>query len=390
MRMETVDHRHRPRPRDRHGAQPARGLRQADRLHGLHLGEARRARGEPRGPALRQEHPQGDGVRQGARRLQARRRRRRGAARRRDGGQPRPPRPRGRLHRRGPVGAARGARPRRRRAGPRVAREARRDAAPRARRSRRSSARATSARWRRPPARSPCDVVDHLPAQGAEHGAGRGGRARGRDDRRPGRRRPHAHAGVGRLGRRRRHRGPARADDDPDPRAHRRARLRPGPHRRRRTSPASDRAYDPVWVPWGLVARRLHDRRLLDRRDARRARWAIPYVLAKGVGVSRARYFPGATKTFVKLLAEPGHAEADRRPDPRRRGRQGALRLPRVRRQARRDARGPRVDGEHLLAADRRAVRADRDRRAERARRDPRRARHPVQPAAAASTAVPA
>jgi hypothetical protein len=32
----------------------------------------------------------------------------------------------------------------------------------------------------------------------------------------------------------------------------------------------------------------------------------IPYVLAKGVGVSRARYFPGATKTHVKLLAEPG------------------------------------------------------------------------------------
>jgi len=29
-------------------------------------------------------------------------------------------------------------------------------------------------------------------------------------------------------------------------------------------------------------------------------------VLARGVGVSRARYFPGATKTFVKLLAEPG------------------------------------------------------------------------------------
>ena len=31
----------------------------------------------------------------------------------------------------------------------------------------------------------------------------------------------------------------------------------------------------------------------------------IPYVLAKGVGVSRARYYPGATKTHVKLLAEP-------------------------------------------------------------------------------------
>jgi NADH oxidase (H2O2-forming) len=31
----------------------------------------------------------------------------------------------------------------------------------------------------------------------------------------------------------------------------------------------------------------------------------IPYIVAKGVGVSRARYFPGATKTHVKLLADP-------------------------------------------------------------------------------------
>jgi NADH oxidase (H2O2-forming) len=32
----------------------------------------------------------------------------------------------------------------------------------------------------------------------------------------------------------------------------------------------------------------------------------FPYVVAKGVGVSRARYFPGAARTHVKLLAEPG------------------------------------------------------------------------------------
>ena len=41
------------------------------------------------GPALRQGHPRGDGVRQGARLHEARRRLRRHAARRRDGGQPR-------------------------------------------------------------------------------------------------------------------------------------------------------------------------------------------------------------------------------------------------------------------------------------------------------------
>jgi NADH oxidase (H2O2-forming) len=32
----------------------------------------------------------------------------------------------------------------------------------------------------------------------------------------------------------------------------------------------------------------------------------VPYIVAKGVGVSRARYYPGATRTHVKLLAEPG------------------------------------------------------------------------------------
>ena len=40
MRMETVGHRHRPRPRHRHRAQPARGLRQADRRHRLHCGRS--------------------------------------------------------------------------------------------------------------------------------------------------------------------------------------------------------------------------------------------------------------------------------------------------------------------------------------------------------------
>ena len=155
MRMETVGHRPRPRPRDHHRAQPARGLRQADRRHRLRVGEARRAGRQPRGPALRQEHPQGDGVRQGARDGQDRRRGRRHAARRRDGRQPRPARPGGPLHRRGPVGAARGARPRRRRARPRVADQARRDAAPGDRASRASWATTTCARWPPRRARSP-------------------------------------------------------------------------------------------------------------------------------------------------------------------------------------------------------------------------------------------
>jgi NADH oxidase (H2O2-forming) len=66
-----------------------------------------------------------------------------------------------------------------------------------------------------------------------------------------------------------------------------------------------DRTYDPVWVPWGLVA---GDYTIggFSLGETLASAMGVPYVLAKGVGVSRARYFPGATKTHVKLLAEPG------------------------------------------------------------------------------------
>ena len=66
-----------------------------------------------------------------------------------------------------------------------------------------------------------------------------------------------------------------------------------------------DRTYDPVWVPWGLVA---GDYTIggFSLGETLAGAMGIPYVLAKGVGVSRARYFPGATRTHVKLLAEPG------------------------------------------------------------------------------------
>jgi NADH oxidase (H2O2-forming) len=65
-----------------------------------------------------------------------------------------------------------------------------------------------------------------------------------------------------------------------------------------------DHAYDPVWVPWGLVA---GDYTIggFSIGETLATAMGIPYVLAKGVGVSRARYFPGATRTHVKLLAEP-------------------------------------------------------------------------------------
>ena len=80
----------------------------------------------------------------------------------------------GGLRRRGPVGAVGGARPRRRRAGARVAREARRDAAPGHQASRSSSATDARARRRHVRGRARVRRRDRLPAQAAEHRAGRG------------------------------------------------------------------------------------------------------------------------------------------------------------------------------------------------------------------------
>jgi NADH oxidase (H2O2-forming) len=65
-----------------------------------------------------------------------------------------------------------------------------------------------------------------------------------------------------------------------------------------------DLVYDPVWVPWGMVA---GDYTIggFSLGETLATAMGVPYVLAKGVGVSRARYYPGATRTHVKLLAEP-------------------------------------------------------------------------------------
>jgi NADH oxidase (H2O2-forming) len=66
-----------------------------------------------------------------------------------------------------------------------------------------------------------------------------------------------------------------------------------------------DLVYDPVWVPWGMVA---GDYTIggFSIGETLASAMGVPYIVAKGVGVSRARYFPGATRTHVKLLAEPG------------------------------------------------------------------------------------
>jgi NADH oxidase (H2O2-forming) len=66
-----------------------------------------------------------------------------------------------------------------------------------------------------------------------------------------------------------------------------------------------DNVYDPVWVPWGMVA---GDYTIggFSIGETLATAMGVPYIVAKGVGVSRARYYPGATRTHVKLLAEPG------------------------------------------------------------------------------------
>jgi len=66
-----------------------------------------------------------------------------------------------------------------------------------------------------------------------------------------------------------------------------------------------DRVYDPVWIPWGFMAGEYTIGGFSIGETLAEA-MGIPYVVAKGVGVSRARYFPGAARTHVKLLAEPG------------------------------------------------------------------------------------
>jgi NADH oxidase (H2O2-forming) len=66
-----------------------------------------------------------------------------------------------------------------------------------------------------------------------------------------------------------------------------------------------DRAYDPVWIPWGFMS---GDYTIggFSIGETLAEAMGIPYVVAKGVGVSRARYFPGAARTHVKLIVEPG------------------------------------------------------------------------------------
>jgi NADH oxidase (H2O2-forming) len=65
------------------------------------------------------------------------------------------------------------------------------------------------------------------------------------------------------------------------------------------------RAYQPVYVPWGMVAGKWMIGGVAFGEMLATA-LGIPYVLGVANGISRARYYPGVKKLRVKLLAEPG------------------------------------------------------------------------------------
>src|SRR6516225_4862879 len=65
------------------------------------------------------------------------------------------------------------------------------------------------------------------------------------------------------------------------------------------------RAYQPVSVPWGMVA---GDWMIggVSFSETLATALGIPHVVGVAEGISRARYYPGVEKVRVKLLAEPG------------------------------------------------------------------------------------
>ena len=65
------------------------------------------------------------------------------------------------------------------------------------------------------------------------------------------------------------------------------------------------RSYQPVSVPWGMVA---GDWMIggVSFSETLAAALGIPHVVGVAEGISRARYYPGVEKVRVKLLAEPG------------------------------------------------------------------------------------
>jgi NADH oxidase (H2O2-forming) len=64
------------------------------------------------------------------------------------------------------------------------------------------------------------------------------------------------------------------------------------------------RKYQPVYVPWGMVAGKWMIGGVSFGETLANA-LGIPYVVGSAEGISRARYYPGVKKVKVKLLADP-------------------------------------------------------------------------------------
>jgi NADH oxidase (H2O2-forming) len=64
------------------------------------------------------------------------------------------------------------------------------------------------------------------------------------------------------------------------------------------------REYQPVYVPWGMVAGRWMIGGVSFGETGANA-LGIPYVMGTATGISRARYYPEVKQVKVKLLAEP-------------------------------------------------------------------------------------
>ncbi len=65
-----------------------------------------------------------------------------------------------------------------------------------------------------------------------------------------------------------------------------------------------DRAYDPVFIPWGMVGGQIQIGGVSLGETLHKA-LGIPHVVAFAMGISRARYYPGVMRIRVKLIADP-------------------------------------------------------------------------------------
>lgn len=66
----------------------------------------------------------------------------------------------------------------------------------------------------------------------------------------------------------------------------------------------TDRSYDPVFVPWGMVGGQVQMGGVSLGETLHKA-LGIPHIVAAATGISRARYYPGVSRLRVKLIADP-------------------------------------------------------------------------------------